>query len=916
MHNLAILNAIGVPAVRAFAAPGKRISQLNSLGFDMVMIEVFGSLCYGATLVLKDPNNPFDHIKRVSAIITTPSFLSALSPEDYPNLDTVVLAGELVTQEIANTWSNKVTTLINVYGPSECGPCSSGTRLLPGVPVTIGRPLPGLQFYVLDHHQCLVPQGVTGEIYISGDQVTRGYWGNTNQLNTKSHFIPNPFASEPSYSIMYRTGDLGFWDEDLNISYVARIDNQVKVRGFRVELEEIESALIAASEGKVQSAAAITISGYNGAESDRYGLRIVGFVKPASVDVAALFPKLVNLLPGYSRPSQILAVSELPMSPNLKLDREKLRALALTTPTWQRLDGNVQGAGKTSLNPTEELIAAAWKKVLGLSETTSQIEPDDDFVSLGGNSILAIKSARIIAASIGHDIPIALLLRENVLGRLASAIDQQHAQAVSSDSVDDCSFTSYLSLLQKDGSSNTRASDAQDALSKGQPLSYLERELFEAHSTSKTKSAFNTTAKFNIVGAIDVVRLKEAFHALVHENPILRARYIVSEGTPLRLISADNTTPHVFVGDEMNFESLQTLVNTPFDLADDQLIRIVIWMQNETRTACIIITHHIITDKASLALMLEWTSRRYNDLVKGNVKDHGTKDSNSRSLTQGTYIDWARWLQQRVAEPQDEARIKLWQEHLHGFERSSAILRPLKTENTGSYASTRVEISTPPLSNRGDTSAYSQRLAVVATALSLHTYLGSSKMVLGVPYLNRDEPGTADMLGLFVDRLPIRIQLTDVNLDDAHALLNGVDAEINLSIGNYLPSTKIQSVIAGETGSYKSLVDVMVIYGWQSDSLRHSFSLGQGVQVKEMREISGATGSLHPIEIDFVEIEDEALHIEISYDPEIVPSKVMAGIQDFLPRAVQGLARGQTPASVISAYKSPSASSATLGQLN
>ncbi|KAJ8122263.1 hypothetical protein ONZ43_g1498 [Nemania bipapillata] len=246
LHNVTVLNAIGVPAVRLFAKPGKRISQLSALGFDMALIEIFGSLCYGATLVLKDPNNPFEHIHHVNAMVTTPSFLSALSPEEYPNLDTVLLAGEPVTQKIADVWSAKVQNLLNIYGPSECG-CVSGTRLLPGV------------------------EGIIGEIYISGAPVVQGYWGNTNKLNTKSRFIPNPFAPDPSHHIMYYTGDLGFWNEDMNISYVGRVDNQIKVRGFRVELEEVENIVVAAGEGNVRSAAAIAINGNSSAEPDNYG---------------------------------------------------------------------------------------------------------------------------------------------------------------------------------------------------------------------------------------------------------------------------------------------------------------------------------------------------------------------------------------------------------------------------------------------------------------------------------------------------------------------------------------------------------------------------------------------------------------------------------------------------------------------
>ncbi|KAI8944010.1 hypothetical protein F4801DRAFT_601228 [Xylaria longipes] len=796
LHNVTVLNAIGVPAVRLSAAPGRRISQLSALGFDMVLIEMFGSLCYGATLVLKDPSNSFEHIKHVNAVVATPSFLSALSPEEYRELDTVLLAGEPVTQKIANTWSGKVKTVLNIYGPSECG-CASGTRLLPGVQVTIGRPLPGLKFYVLDHYKCLVPKGITGEIYISGEQVTRGYWGNTNKLNTKSHFILNPFATEPSYQIMYRTGDLGFWNEDMNISYVGRIDNQVKVRGFRVELEEVENALIDAGGGNVRSAAAIAISGNDSAGLESYGVRIVGFVTPASVDVAVLHAKLAILLPSYSRPSQVLTISELPVTGNLKLDREKLKALVLATHTWQTLDKKMQQAYETDdLNPTEKMIAGVWRRVLGLNGGARTIDRDDDFLSLGGNSILAIKSARLVAESIGHDVPIAMLLRETVLGRLARAINQQNALAIASGATDSDSFASYLNWMQR--GTGARADGAADHASKGHPLSHLERELFQAHTTSKTKSAFNTTARF----------LSKAFLALIQENPILRARYTISEG--------------YFVGDEMDSE------------ADEQLIRVILWIQNGDGRR----TEY----KASMALMLEWTSRRYKDLNEGRPRE-------------GTYIDWARWLEQQKfhsmasSRPQDENRINFWKEHLQ------------RTQQALSFQ-TRMKSTNPPLHIGMDINMreykYSQRLAVAATALGLYAHLGSSDLILGVPYLNRDEPGTANMLGLFVDRLPI------------HALLDGIATETNLCIKNQLPYAEIHS---------QSLVDVMIVYHWQSDSLRHSFSLGPD-----------STGSMHPVEIEYIEEEDGSLDL-------------IAAMQAFLPGAVQGLARQRAPASILSAHR-------------
>ncbi|KAI0551332.1 hypothetical protein F4679DRAFT_148874 [Xylaria curta] len=913
LHNVTVLNAISVPAIRLSAAPGRRISQLSALGFDMVLIEMFGSLCYGATLVLKDPSNPFEHIKHVNAMVATPSFLSALSPDEYYNLDTVLLAGEPVTQKIADVWSQKVQTLLNVYGPSECG-CASGTRLLPEVPVTIGRPLPGLKIYVLDHHKCLVPQGITGEIYISGDQVTRGYWGSANETNTKSHFVLNPFDTKPRYQIMYRTGDMGFWDENMNVSYVGRVDNQVKVRGFRVELEEVENALIAAGGGTVQSAAAIAIGGSDKAGSENHGLRIVGFVTPTSVDIAVLNANVGASLPTYSRPSQILAISELPTTPNLKMDREKLRNLVLANHSRQERDAKAEYADEADcLNPMEKIIAEAWRKVLDLDDSVRTINRDDDFISLGGNSILAIKSARLVAESIGHSVPIALLLRETTLGHLAQAIDRHNASDNSE--INSHSFASYLSSMKRHVTTSTKIDGASNSVSKGHPLSHLERELFQAHAASNIKSAFNTSVRFVISGPIDIKKLAEAFLALIQENPILRSRYIISEGIPLRLISSDYSTPQYFVGNDMNFEGLQSLVNKPFDLANEQLIRVILWSQDggDQYTECIIIMHHIITDKASLAVLLEWTSRKYKDIVRANLEGPPTTKNIGRSV-EGTYIDWARWLERQgprcmaPSGPQYETRIRFWKEHLQRTQQPVLFPNSLQTQHMTSYTSTRMKSTIPPLDVGKDINVqkhkYSQRVAVAATMLSLYSHLGYSDLILGVPYLNRDEPGTASMLGLFVDCLPIRVLLNDTNRVDADELLNGISAEINLCIKNQLPYTEIQSVIAGinsnSLGS-QNLVDVMIVYDWQSDSLRHSFSLGPDVQIEEASDTLRSRGSMYPLEFMYTEKEDGSLDVEINFDAQIISPELIAALQAFLPGAVQGLIRQRTPASIVSA---------------
>ncbi|OTA89816.1 hypothetical protein M434DRAFT_34057 [Hypoxylon sp. CO27-5] len=905
LHNLTVLNATRVPPVRLYSAPGRRLSQLCALGFDMALVEIVSSLCYGATLVLKDPEDPFEHLKHVDGVFTTPSLLSSLLPEDYQNLDAIALAGEPVPQATVDTWASKIQALINIYGPSECG-CVSGTRLIPGQEVTIGRALPGLRIYVLDHCMCLVPQYIAGEIYISGSQVTSGYWRDTDEEKTRSRFIPNPFSSDPNHRIMYRTGDLGYWNGDMKVSYIGRSDHQVKVRGFRVELEEVEAALRTAGRDNVQSAAAVALEA---TESGGQGLRIVGFVTPKDVDITALRAKLAGLLPSYARPSQIIAVTVLPKTANSKLDREKLKDLVLSA---QPVTDSGDHVGIHELTPTEKLIAEAWKSLLSLSDF-ARIRSDDDFIALGGNSVLAIKAVRIITESMGHHIPVSLLIRETILGHLASKIDQQIRSSSPISSAKSHSFSFFLSSIKRgndpDTSHLTRDSSA------GLPLSYLEEELFRVHTISETKSAFNTITQFVTRGPVDIKKFTEAFTDLIRESPMLRARYIISEGRSLRRISSDITPPHCYYGDELSLQSLRALADEPIDLASEQLLKVIFWVRDgpSNEIEVVLIMHHIMTDKVSIELMLQWVSRRYGNLMGHEKTTHRTcsdisSNESKNHAPEATYVDWVRWLQwyesQRssVSKAKDQERNEFWKKHLQGIQIIPQLQQQSQGQLMGAPGSIRSIIITQPDfpanatgSRQSQSHTYSQRIAVAATALSLRAVFGVSDIVLGLPYMNRDEPGTAGILGLFVDRLPIRLRLDDMNLGSANALLDIVSSEISLCIGNRIPYVQIQSAATSI-----NVVDVMVVYGWQSDSLERSVSLGPNVQIGETSNRITPTGSIFPLQFEFLERKDGSLLVEFGYNTQLVSHAEMDALSTFLPNAMQGLVKQTEPASILS----------------
>ncbi|KAL2751985.1 hypothetical protein ACRALDRAFT_1007025, partial [Sodiomyces alcalophilus JCM 7366] len=878
LHNLSILNVIANPGVRLFAGPGRRIAQVFSAGFDIATLEIFGTLCYGGTLVLKERTDPFEHLKRVHAAIMTPSILSACLPSEHPLLDTIVVGGEPVPQSMAEIWGSG-RTLINGYGPSECGSISTTSRLLPGHKVTIGHELPQVSVYVLDHRQCPVAQGVTGEICVSGEQVTRGYWGVNHGQNNKERHVPNPFASSPAQQLMYRTGDLGYWDDEMNLNYVGRIDNQVKVRGFRVELEEIEHAISTAADldPKVQSAVVVVVDNGPKGQSEE-GKRLVGFVTPQNVDLAALRSKIAAVLPGHMRPSQMMGLLELPTTSNYKADRRKLADLAMQNGGGKN--------GETVLTATERVISEVWKELLHL-DPNAPMQKDQDFLAMGGNSILAIKAARKLASSTGRHIPVALLLRATVLEELARVIDQYETPSLAA-KPETQSFSAYISSQHEKNVQNGTTSNPT-------PLSYMEEELFYSHAESDTRSAFHTVIQFTLTGAINTKALAESFKAVQRENPIMRARYAVdAQGHPCRFTTEHVASAQCVDGDQWDDEKTQALADAPFDLTRDQLVRMVIWDRSNDSVGrdgavkaieITLITHHIITDRASLLLVLQSMSRHYRDTI-------AAAQSMPTNIQQSSKIDygaWARWLQthQQEAQTQTQVNKKLafWKETLSSLKHIHMLPRdPLSGPNGGqpkqmkeaNLGSSR-HICIQPPAEAPD--AYSQRLAVAATALALRAVFAPSSgiITLAIPYMNRDDPATADMLGLFVDRLPVRLALKQEDLVTAAGLLDAVRSATHHALEHRVPYAQIRSQFAvppSEDAHDHRFIDVLVIYNWRSDALETALNLGPEVRVAQLSGARAARprGAMFPLSFDYSEQEDGGLEVHVEYNPGLVPA--------------------------------------------
>ncbi len=355
-----------------------RVYQGASLAFDLSVEEIWMAFSAGATLVAATPEMAHAGPDLAQCLVTAgvtvlscvPTLL-AMMTEDAPTLRLLILGGESCPEEIVRRWTRPGRRIINTYGPTETTVIATYAELLPDRPVTIGRAVPGYRVRLLDDQLRPVRHGVTGEICIAGIGVARGYVGLPEE--TQASFLPD--SSAGGEARMYRTGDLGRLNDDGNLEFRGRRDGQVKVRGYRVELAEIEAALLQ-SDG-VRAAAAALRKDHSGAQ------RLVGYVVPVNgtVDEERIQALLRQRLPTYMVPALIETIGALPLLPNGKLDREALPAPGARTAEQPR-----------SLTATERRIADVWEALFDPQPVSIDA---DFFLDLGGHSLLA---ARMVSA--------------------------------------------------------------------------------------------------------------------------------------------------------------------------------------------------------------------------------------------------------------------------------------------------------------------------------------------------------------------------------------------------------------------------------------------------------------------------------------------------------------------------------------
>ncbi|KAI0107197.1 tyrocidine synthetase 1 [Nemania sp. FL0031] len=734
---------------RLFAQPGVRVSQLMSPAFDGSIHEIFSAICHGATLVLPAGDNVLQVLETATSAILTPSVADVLDPNDFPRLKNVYLVGEQVRQATNDRWG-VTKTLYNMYGPTE-GTCGATIqRLLPGRTVTIGRPNPTTRIYILNSKRGLVPPGVIGEIYLAGVQVARGYLG--NQTLTSQRFLPDSICVD-RHEHMYKTGDRGYWTQDGEVMCLGRTDRQIKLRGFRLDLDDLE-ARIADAIPRLLSVAL--------AQREDF---LVAAIQPSTLDITSVAALVAKVLPTYAQPRHILLVDKFPLTKAGKLDYAVIISDEFIKVSLDKSDLQT---------PTQAKVASIWRHLLKLDHS-KHIGPKSNFLRLGGNSLLQMALLARLSSTLRIKTPLKIVIDYPSLGDLAAQLDR---------------------LRETE----------QPRLGRAQALgprsvSPVEQDWWARyHLDGLTTTAFNVSyvATLPADRSVNIEVLAAAWNNVLSRHSLLRGRYVAQGRTCVeRRISAQapqvQRVQHIDIWNE---------VNRPFDLARAAPIRVTL----SPRTLAVVLSH-IVADLTTLRIILREVEASYQGHDFPPLRY--TYEDNMKWGDEAPFCHLKFW-----SEYLDGHDTLAPQFFSHGSEpmpgRDSYRGRSSVYRLPGDIAAATQTF----IQEQKDIS--SQQLALGVVALALQSKTDTTDIILGSPFINRSSEADMETVGLFLEPLPVRIRYTpsDEDVDvDAKPYLDYVRSSAKAALGNAVPWHKLLEHLGIEP-QYPNhpIFDVMVTF--------------------------------------------------------------------------------------------------------
>ena len=706
------------------------LMQKAPISFDVSVWECFWPLITGCRLVLAGPGEHRDPHRIAQLVqehgVTTLHFVPPLLQlfideplvAECTSLRRLFSGGEALPAELRNRVLARLPAvqLHNRYGPTETAinvthwqcAASDGERS------PIGRPLGNVICRVLDEQLNPLPAGVPGELCIGGIGLARGYLGRTGL--TAERFVADPLGAAGTR--LYRTGDRARWNADGVLEYLGRLDQQVKLRGFRVEPEEIEARLLALA-GIAQAVVLVRdaqLIGYYTADTE--------------LDEQTVKISLAAELPEYMVPALLMRLDAMPLSPSGKLDRR-----ALPEPVWQTRE-HVEPH-----TPLQLQIAAIWREVLGLP----RIGLRDDFFALGGHSLLATQIISRTRQACDVDLPLRTLFEASELGDFAEQVG--HIQAA--------------------GQRNQQTAIAKVDRSQPVPLSYSQQRMWFLWQMEPDSPAYNVGGMARLRGVLDVGRFEAALQALVMRHETLRTTFPSVDGVACQKVSAQTTVRMGWqdfsaLNEPQRQQRLQQLADveahTPFNLETGPLLRACLVKAGEQEHYLVLTLHHIVTEGWAMDIFARELSALYEAFID-------ERDSPLSALPV-QYLDYSVWQRQWMEAGERQRQLDYWTAQL-GNEHPLLELpgdrpRPPVQSHRGELY--RFDLSDELAARvRAFNAQHGLTLFMTMTAtlaVLLYRYSGQTDLRIGAPVANRIRPESEGLIGAFLNTQVLRCQLT------------------------------------------------------------------------------------------------------------------------------------------------------------
>ncbi len=745
-HMLAKIRDLGM-------GPSDVLAQTAAPTFDISVWQFLSALLAGGRVrilsddVVADPALLLSAAeeRQVTVLEVVPSMMRALldevaraSPESRPRLAALrwlIPTGEALSPELCRAWftSYPDIPLVNAYGPTECSDDVTHHVLTGPLPddaprTPVGRPVMNMRLYVVDRGLSPLPVSVHGELCVAGIGVGRGYLD--DPARTAVTFVPDPFSSVPG-GRLYRTGDLGLRRPDGLLEVLGRSDDQVKIRGFRIELGEVEAAL--AVHPGVREAVVL-------ASRDRRGEALLAAYwtaqAEASASAADLREHLRQRLPEAMVPAGFVLLEALPLTPNGKIDR---RALSRIEPE----PDSAPGEGEGPRTPTEEILGRIWEQVLGIERPGRH----SSFFELGGHSLLATRVISRVREVFRIDLPLRAAFEEPTLAGLAQRIESHRLE----EGVE----LPPLLCAPRD---------------QPLPLSFAQERLWFLDQMEPDDPWYNMPIAIRLEGHLDALALQRALSEVARRHETLRTAFLILESgpvqavlppEPLEVARLDLTGLPERERRQAALRVAAEEARRPFSLAAGRLLRSSLLRLGEREHVLLLTLHHIVADGWSLGVFVQELSALYRTLAQG-----AQESAAGLPELPVQYADFAVWQREWLTGAVLEDQLSWWRQHLTN---APAVLELPADRSRPAVRSTRggrAPLTLPPqlvrelerLSLRESATLF--MTLFTAFQILLGRLAGREDLVVGTPIAGRARPELEELIGLFLNTLALRGDLS------------------------------------------------------------------------------------------------------------------------------------------------------------